>query len=245
MVAFVCLGFVLAWGGDLAFPRPVDAAAALPAGAFQFFRDLPKASDLDMMTVDGSPLSLEDLKGKVVLLNFWRQNCQFCTAERRLLRKLLHDLSNSSLKVLCVNLWDNPAWIRRYAEKEAGDFLFTTRRGESASFVANVVKGRTMGYYVVNAAREAVYEIKGFPTTYVIDKDGRVVATHMGLVRWDNPSVIRWLSGLVDSESESEPVLENEYSLPAGLDHLLTVDLSKKESSGGGSVGAQQGLSPR
>jgi len=157
----------------------------------------------------------------------------------------LHDLSNSSLKVLCVNLWDNPAWIRRYAEKEAGDFLFTTRRGESASFVANVVKGRTMGYYVVNAAREAVYEIKGFPTTYVIDKDGRVVATHMGLVRWDNPSVIRWLNGLVDSESESEPVLENEYSLPAGLDHLLTVDLSKKESSGGGSVGAQQGLSPR
>lgn len=228
VVAFACLGLVFAWGGNLAFPPVVGAAGALPGGAFKFFRDLPKASDLDMMTVNGSPLSLEDLKGKVVLLNFWRQHCQYCAMEKRLLRKLVHNLGNPGLKILCVNLWDNPNWIRRYAEKDASDFLFATRNGETASVMENMVKGRVLGYYIVNAAKEAVYEIKGFPTTYVIDKDGRVVAAHMGLARWDNPSIVKWLSGLVGTATRTEPAPEREYSLPAGLDDLITVDLSKK-----------------
>ena len=91
----------------------------------------------------------------------------------------------------------------------------------------NVVKGRNMGYYVINNGKEAVYEVKGFPTTYVIDKDGRVVATHLGLVRWDSPSVTKWVAALLDQEKNVEPVTEAEYQLPDWLDRLLTMRVDR------------------
>ncbi len=83
-----------------------------------------------------------------------------------------------------------------------------------------------MGYYIVNDQNEAIYEIKGFPSSYVIDKEGRVVAAHMGLAPWNSPPVRKWLSGLVNM-AKSQPALDSEYELPDWLDRLLTNPLGK------------------
>jgi len=152
------------------------------------------------------------------------------------LRRLVDGANRPDLKVLCVNLWDTPAWIKRYAEGNGGGLLFATGFGEAEPCVANVVGGRLMGYYVVNRNREAVYEVKGFPTTYVIDKDGRVVATHLGMAQWSNPPVSSWISGLLASRKPAETTVQPDGGLPVGLDRLLSSNFRRNSPSGRGPV---------
>jgi hypothetical protein len=83
-----------------------------------------------------------------------------------------------------------------------------------------------MGYYIVNEQKEAIYEIKGFPSSYVINKEGQVVAAHMGLAPWNTLSVRKWLSGLV-AMARSGPSFDTEYEPPRWLDRLLTNPLSR------------------
>jgi len=208
---------------SLMWPGAVGASSVRPSADFRFFRGLPKAHGFEMQTVDGTPLTLSDLKGKVVLLNFWRADCPHCVREKSHLRKMMGKLKDRDLTVVCVNLWDNPAWIRRYAKKNGEDLLFVTRSGQGESFVKNVVRGRFLGYHIINVLREAVYEVKGFPTTYVIDRQGRVVATHLGMARWNSPSVRTWIARLVGKGNRAGATSDR-YRPPLWLDRLLTID---------------------
>jgi thiol-disulfide isomerase/thioredoxin len=204
-------------------PQAVQASGGPPTEDFQLFKNLPQAGNFEMQTVDGAPLSLDQLQGKVVLMNFWRSNCPYCEKEKQYLRKMLKTFNGSEVTVLSVNLWDPPAWVRRYAQANGRDFLTATRSGERKTAVDNVVRGRLLGYYVVNAANEAVFEVKGFPTTYVIDGEGRVVATHHGMARWDSPPVSRWVAELAHQSMTNGKahVAGSDDRLPEWLDKLL------------------------
>jgi peroxiredoxin len=207
---------------------------------FSVFRSAPAAQDFDMRKLDGSPLHLADLKGRVVLMNFWRRNCRYCRQEKKHLRTMMKKVQSDDLTVLCVNLWDTPRWVKSYAGKGAPDFLYATRGRRGGCFVKNEVRGKLMGYFVINGANEAVYEVKGFPTTYVIDKDGKVVAGHLGMARWDNPTVSGWISRLIGHVSRivSRPGLSvirnrDRDALPPWLDGLLAGPVAQSSTSAG------------
>ena len=196
---------------------------------FHLFKGSPTAQEFDMRNLDGSPLRLSELKGRVVLLNFWRRNCRYCEREKVRLLKMQRQLKSEDLKIVCVNLWDQPRWVKRYAGKNGKDLLYATRGKQSRSFVKNEVKGRLLGYFVINQSNEAVYEVKGFPTTYVIDRDGRIIAGHLGMGRWDRPSVSHWISDLIGTrtaradEISAQPApTRGRESLPTWLDALLS-----------------------
>jgi peroxiredoxin len=205
---------------------PAGAAGASTEAAFQFFKNPPIANDLKMGTPDGRVVSLSGLKGKVVVLNFWRKDCQYCGMEKGHLKNMIQSMNTDDLKVVCVNLWDQPSWVKSYGKSNGGELIIASRPEGGQAVVENVVKGRLMGYYIVNEQKEAIYEIKGFPSSYVINKEGQVVAAHMGLAPWNTPSVRKWLSGLV-AVAKSEPRFDSEYELPHWLDRLLTNPLSR------------------
>ncbi|MCA1960199.1 MAG: TlpA family protein disulfide reductase [Desulfomonile sp.] len=215
--------FLLAVAAAPTVPLGAVAAGSPPTEDFQLFKNLPPAGDFDMQTMDGAPLSLTQLKGRVVLMNFWRSNCPYCEQEKQHLRKMLRMLNRPDVTVLSVNLWDTPEWVRRYARANGNDFLIASRAGDKQSAVDNVVRGRLLGYFVVNSDNEAVFEVKGFPTTYVIDGEGRVVAVHHGMARWDSPSISRWVAGLAPAikDTETTRVERNDERLPEWLDRLL------------------------
>jgi thiol-disulfide isomerase/thioredoxin len=174
-----------------------------------------------MATVNGNPITLRDLRGKVVLLNFCRRACQFCKREKGLLRKMVKAINRPGLVVLCVDLWDSPAWVKKNAKSSRGGLRFATRYGNAKACLENVVGGRPMGFYILNRMREAVYEVKGFPTTYVIDKEGRVVAGHLGMARWNVPSIRGWIEGLVTASPSGVTAASEDCELPSWLNHLL------------------------
>jgi thiol-disulfide isomerase/thioredoxin len=200
---------------------------------FQMFQKPSMANDFPMGSLDGRVFSLSDLKGRVVLLNFWRKNCPFCLHEKGYLEQMIKGMNRPDLKVLCVNLWDSPSWIRqRYGRKDNGNLRYATRSGHRKWVVENTVRGRLMGYYVVNEANEAIYEVKGFPSTYVIDKTGRVVATHVGMVDWTSPAVRNWLLGVLGPRPAADAVHRAEYRLPEWLDRLLAHNVSQTHDLG-------------
>ncbi len=211
----------LAW--TLAVPNGLAQASGPPSGNdFLLFKDQPEAHDFAMVSPDGSPIRLSDLKGSVVILSFWRQNCHYCVMEKKQLTEMVQSLGRPDLKVLCVNLWDNPAQVRAYGRKNGRELMVAARPDGNRSVMENVVRGRLMGYYVLNEAGEAIYEVKGFPSSYVIDKEGRVVAGHMGFARWAAAPVQHWISSLVETKIRNDNLPQDEYELPLWIDRLLS-----------------------
>jgi len=194
---------------------------------FQVFRKPMDANDLRMVGFDGRLMSLTDLKGRVVLLNFWRKNCPYCEREKTYLKKMALAVNSPNLVVLCANFWDDPLWIRRYATGNGGDLVFAAKLDDEQSVIKNEVRGRLVGFFIVNRLKEAIYEVKGFPSTYVIDRRGKVIAAHMGMARWDRPSVRRWISGLTADDSSTTSVVDAEYELPSWMDRLLSHPLEQ------------------
>jgi peroxiredoxin len=192
-----------------------------PKGAeFQIFSSPTDANDFQMGTLDGKVVNLSSYRGKVVLLNFWRKNCPYCDMEKTHLTSMMRSLQNSDLAVLCVNLWDDPSWVRSKTHYANGPFTIATRVGNRQAVMENTVRGKLLGYFVLNGSNEAIYEVKGFPSTYVINKEGKVVATHMGLVPWNTPSVTKWVTGLLGERSHRE-FRETAPELPEWLDRIL------------------------
>ena len=225
---FIALVFFAALNLFSAGYAGATSARAVAEMGFSVFGKAPEAQDFDMRKLDGSTLHLADLKGRVILMNFWRRNCRYCEREKKLLRTMMKKVRSADLTVLCVNLWDAPRWVKRYAGTGDSGLLFATGGKASPAFVKNEVRGKLMGYYVINSANEAVYEVKGFPTTYVIDKDGKVVAGHLGMAKWDNPTVSGWISQLAQEASREmkRPAASatrsgGESRLPRWLDGLL------------------------
>ena len=142
----------------------------------QFVRDPVRIDDLVMHDLDGETLSMADLRGKVTLVNYWATWCGPCRHEIPQLVEL---------------------------QKRYGDQLqvigVSTDEGDTAKVVAFAEEFQ-MNYPVVMATPEINRQFPGvfaLPTSFVVDTEGRIVQTHVGLI---NPAVLeqeaRYLSDL-------------------------------------------------
>jgi cytochrome c biogenesis protein CcmG/thiol:disulfide interchange protein DsbE len=104
-------------------------------------------------TLGGQPLSLADLKGHPVLMNFWASWCPPCRAEMPDLDKVAREYQGQGLVVLAVNLQEDAPTARRYAETLGLAFQDSIVL-DSQGVVANR------------------YNLTGLPTSYFIDADG-------------------------------------------------------------------------
>lgn len=223
-LGLVCAIVTLALIGSVLATRLAGASVLLDARSlgFQVSDNAPRAHDVMIATTRGEVLRLSDLEGKVVLLNFWRKNCPYCEQEKGYLKRLKQSLGKADLEVLCVNFSDDPSWVTHYAARSGADLVFAVLPEGKKRIHEGKVRGKVLGYYLVNGSGEAIYEIKGFPSTYVIDKEGRVVATHLGMARWHSMPVREWISQLAQSDSGVRLPPLREYELPSWMERLLT-----------------------
>jgi len=98
---------------------------------------------------------LADLRGKVVIINFWASWCAECRPEMPALQQLHRDYSTRGLIVIGINAREDKATIRRYAKKLGLTFpLLLDPDGK------------------INAT----YGVVGLPATFIIGRDGRAIA---------------------------------------------------------------------
>ncbi|MHB8203162.1 MAG: TlpA disulfide reductase family protein [Desulfomonilaceae bacterium] len=173
-----------------------DASDSLTQANIYLYPEPHKVSDLVLKTPTGQTVSLNDYKGKVVLLHFWSITCPACKMEEPLLENLKRAYSGSGLEILGVNLVDPPSSIQRYAATTRTPFsiLFDGGRGFSLRVVEMAGK-RTS--FLVNPKQEAILEVPGFPTTYIVDCRGSAVGYSVGPARWDDASAQAILQKLI------------------------------------------------
>jgi thiol-disulfide isomerase/thioredoxin len=141
----------------------------------RFVRNPDPAPDFKLTALDGKPLTLAALQGKVVLLNFWATWCGPCRAEIPDL-VALQERYNGRLQILGLNVDDEEADIKLYVQETGINY--------PVAMTSNDVRIQFGG-------------IPALPTSFVLDTEGRVVQKHVGL--W-NPAVyeteIRALLGM-------------------------------------------------
>lgn len=121
--------------------------------------DLPDtAPDFTAELLDGGTISLSDLHGQPAILNFWAPWCGPCRVEVPELRKYAD--AHPSVHVLGLATDGSPGELKATREKLG------------------------MTYPVARASSEttAAYGVSILPTTVVLDADGRVAATHAGIL---------------------------------------------------------------
>ncbi|HLH21708.1 MAG TPA: TlpA disulfide reductase family protein [Chloroflexota bacterium] len=110
---------------------------------------------------NGVTYSLDDLRGQVVLVNFWATWCEPCRAEMPELDQLARDYRDAGFRVLAVNVLEDAPSIRAFGEELDLDLpLLADRRGETYK----------------------AYNVQALPSSYLIDATGVIRDVRLGVV---------------------------------------------------------------
>ena len=153
----------------------------LQAAELKRWKDKPVAPAIDLMTIDGAALSLRQLRGKVVLVNFWATWCEPCIAEMPSLQRLHDQLRADGFEVLAVNYQEGPARIKSFIDR--------------MNFTLPVVRD-TDG----DVAR--AWGARVFPANYLVDRAGNIRYWMSGAADWTSPALVSTIRALLTSTAQ-------------------------------------------
>ncbi len=127
--------------------------------------EAPKANflapDFTLNSLDGEPVTLQELKGRPVILNFWASWCPPCRAEMPAFQLAWQEYMDTDLVILAVNAThqDTISEINQFIEQNNLEFaILLDMTGKVSSS----------------------YQIHSLPTTFLIDRDGIITKTIIG-----------------------------------------------------------------
>lgn len=133
------------------------------------------APDFIISNLINNSISLSDLKGKVIFLNFWASWCGPCTQEMPSIESLYQKTKDNNIEILTVNLGESKESIQEYIKKNSFNF----------SVIPDT-----------NNEIAAIYGVRSIPTTYIIDTNGNIIAGKLGAHEWDNKNIQKILKEL-------------------------------------------------
>jgi cytochrome c-type biogenesis protein len=126
------------------------ATTPAPAPGNAAFQPAP---DFTLSGLEGQPLRLSELRGRVVMLNFWATWCGPCRAEIPELNAMQRDLKAQGLTIIGVDWDDTVEGVREFQQELPQDYTVLLGGEEVQSLFGG---------------------IPSLPTTYIIDRDGRI-----------------------------------------------------------------------
>lgn len=119
------------------------------------------APDVSFTTLDGQTRQLSSLKGKVVLVNFWATTCTTCVAEMPKIVETYKKFAPKGFETVAIAMdYDPPEYVRNYAQKNGLPFTVALDSGGKAA--------------------KGFEEVRLTPTTFLLDKQGRIVQKYLG-----------------------------------------------------------------
>lgn len=141
----------------------------LAYGFFRDPRDVPspligkRAPDFTLTLFDGRSLRLEELRGKVVFLNFWASWCPPCRAEARTLETAWQKYRGQDVVFVGIAIQDTEEGARAFLR----EFGVTYPNGRDPT-----------GEIAID------YGVWGIPETFIVDGQGRIAYKHVGRIEW-------------------------------------------------------------
>jgi peroxiredoxin len=119
------------------------------------------APEFTIMSIDNTPISLSDFKGKYLLLDFWASWCMPCRQENPNVVEAYKQFRNKNFTVFGISLdKDKEAW--EYAV--ANDKLFWSHGSDLNDF-----EGKTV----------SLYQVESIPSSFIIDPNGKIIAKNL------------------------------------------------------------------
>ncbi|HZW23711.1 TlpA disulfide reductase family protein [Noviherbaspirillum sp.] len=137
------------------------AVAAVAALGYVSLSSAKPAPDVTFTSITGDKVSMQSLRGKVVMVNFWATSCTTCIKEM-------------------------PAMVQTYNKyKDKGlDFVAVAMSYDPPNYVLNYAQTRNLPFKVAldtqGDVAKSFDDVKLTPTTYVIDKQGRIIKRYVG-----------------------------------------------------------------
>ena len=129
----------------------------------------PAAPDFNLPDMDGDALRLSDLRGKVVIVNFWATWCPPCREEMPSMQRAWEQIRAEGILMLGINVGEDEDTIFQFTADYPVDFPLLLDADSS-------VTGR--------------WPVRGLPTTFVVDPAGRLVYQAIGSREWDDPDLL-------------------------------------------------------
>jgi peroxiredoxin len=155
-------------------PRAARGLDVSPSGGDRL------APDFELPDLRGRRLRLQDLRGHVVLLNFWATWCGPCQEEMPAMERLARDFADRGLLVVAVN------------------------HEEAQAVVADFVRDHGLTFPVLLDPDGGVaerYRVVGLPTSYVIDHKGVLVGSALGFRDWNSRAARGYVTDLLPPRS--------------------------------------------
>ncbi|MEQ9467318.1 MAG: TlpA disulfide reductase family protein [Ekhidna sp.] len=135
------------------------------------------AYDFWLEDIDGNQVDFRSFKGEVVFLNFWATWCPPCVAEMPDIHNL-YEQTDPVVRFVMISLDRDEQKAKEFVKRKEFDFPV----------------------YFLRSNLPASYDTHSIPTTYVLDKTGRIKVENQGMAKYNTSKFREMLSGLVEAQ---------------------------------------------
>ena len=136
--------------------------------------------EIQLKDVYGNTVRLSDYRGKVVFLNFWATWCRTCVIEMPAMENLHRRLKDKDFVMVAINLQESPEQVKAFFEKF------------KLSFTALLDSSGEVG---------SGFAVRALPTTFILDKQGRIIGHALGPREWDSRASIELFEYLINKKA--------------------------------------------
>lgn len=129
----------------------------------------PRVPDFELQGPDGETYRLSQWRGKPVIVNFWATWCPPCRAEMPSMQRAWEQLQDEGIQLIAINVGEGAGEINAFLEQVPVDFPLPM----------------DADMHVVQS-----WPMRGLPTTFVVDVDGRLAYKAQGEREWDDPALL-------------------------------------------------------
>jgi peroxiredoxin len=146
------------------------------------FEKKVKAQNFILKDLSGNEVSLEDYRGKVILINFWATWCLPCRIEMPSMEKLYAKFNNDGFTILAIDMLEDADGVRAFKEEYKLNFpILLDSDGSVAQF----------------------YGVMSIPTTYIVDREGYIIGGAIGARDWADESAFMLIDQLLKASPSS------------------------------------------
>jgi thiol-disulfide isomerase/thioredoxin len=131
---------------------------------------------LRLNDLDGRPQDISAYRGKALLVNFWATWCEPCREELPSMNRLKERFRDRPFEVLAVDVGDRPDRVRGFLEKLP--VAFPVLLDEESTSMRD-------------------WRVRGLPTSFVLDPEGRIRYWYVGELDWSAPGVVSAIEGIL------------------------------------------------